>query len=418
VSERLEARSEVLKLARILSVPESDVEFLQRLPSGELRDFREQVTNRMFDSSSKLLDRIAVAAKLLPSGVIVTIAQRAFGPLLCARAAGAVDTSKAIDVARRLPPEFLADTAVELDPRRVAAIIAKVPEELVVPVARELGHRQEYVAMGRFLAFVPDQAIVVAIGVLEDEALIRTAFVLEHKDRLDHAIGLLPPDRLPGVLRRATELELWPEALDLLDHLSDARRGPIADIVAEQDESVIGGIVSAVAETGLWDSLLPIVGLMSDAARRRLAAVPAFHETDVMEQIVRAAASQRLWVDLVPLIDALPEQARALLPPIAARLEPGMLASILRDAANAAGTLPTLLSIVREMDPSGRERVVAAIDEADTQVAEDLLSGLADPIDAAPLIELLTPELRAAIERAATRLGMEDILARAVGPGD
>ncbi len=67
MSEGLEARSEVLKLARILSAQESDVEFLERLPSGELREFREQVTNRMFDSSSKLLERIASAARLIPS---------------------------------------------------------------------------------------------------------------------------------------------------------------------------------------------------------------------------------------------------------------------------------------------------------------------------------------------------------------
>ena len=101
--------------------------------------------------------------------------------------------------------------------------------------------------MGRFLAFVPDRTIVGAMGELSDEAMLRTAFVLEHKDRLDHAVGLLPPDRLPGVLGRAAELGLWPEALDLIDHLSDERRGPIADVVAEQSVEVITGLVEAVA---------------------------------------------------------------------------------------------------------------------------------------------------------------------------
>ena len=76
---------------------------------------------------------------------------------------------------------------------------------------------------------------------------------------------------------------------------------------------------------------------------------------------------------------------------------------MLRDAANAPATLPTLLRLVREMEPSGREHVVVAIDAADKQVSQDLLSGLGDPAAAAQWIVLLTPELRTAIERAATR---------------
>jgi len=80
---------------------------------------------------------------------------------------------------------------IQLDPRRVAAIISRVPEELVVPVAAELGKRAEHVTMGRFLAYVPDHAVVAAMTALSDEAMLRTAFVLEHKDRLDHALGLL-----------------------------------------------------------------------------------------------------------------------------------------------------------------------------------------------------------------------------------
>ena len=108
-----------------------------------------------------------------------------------------------------------------------------MPAEVVVPVAEELGARREHVTMGRFLAFVPDRGVAAAIGALDDETMLRTAFVLEHKDRLDHAIGLLPPERLPGIIDTAARLELWSEALDLLAHVSDERLGPIAGVVAD-----------------------------------------------------------------------------------------------------------------------------------------------------------------------------------------
>src|SRR5437763_938879 len=82
------------------------------------------------------------------------------------RAAGTVDTGTALDVLRRLPPEFVAAATIEVDPRRVVDVIAAVPQETLVPVARILGERREYVTMGRFLAYVPDHAIVSAIATL------------------------------------------------------------------------------------------------------------------------------------------------------------------------------------------------------------------------------------------------------------
>jgi len=418
MSERLETRAEVLKLARLLGVPQADLARLEDLPAADLRAFREQATARLFDAGASALRRVGVAAKMLPSGIVATIAQRAFGPLLCARAAGSVDTGKAIDVAGRLPPEFLADVAVELDPRRVAAIIAAVPEGLVVSVARELGRREEHVTMGRFLAFVPDHAIAAAMGVLSDATMLRTAFVLEHKDRLDHAIGLLPPQRLPGILRDASVLGLWPEALDLLDHLSDTRRGPIADVVAEQDETVIAALVAAVAQAGIWDSLLPVVTTMSADSRVRLAGMSPFHDPEILRDIITTAADQGLWVDLVPLIDALPGEVRLRVAEIAADLGAERLGHVLRDAAAEPHTLPTLLGLVAEMDDADRAEVIAAIDDADRSVGEQLVVALTDRDEIAALLRAVSAEVIAAITRAAQRLGLEQPLREALASAE
>lgn len=376
MSEQLEARGEVIKLARLLSLDEGELAFLRNLAAADLREFRGKATDRLFDSGARALGRAGAAANLMPSGLTATIAQRSFGPLLCARAAGSVEAEKAVDVASRLPADFLADVTIALDPRRVAEIIGSVPLELAVPVAIELGRRREYVTMGRFLAFVPDETIAAAMDVLDDEAMLRTAFVLEHKERLDHAIGLLPPERLPGILSHASELGLWSEALDLLGHLSDERRGLVGDVMAEQDAAVVGDLVQAVSEAGIWDSLLPVVRTMSEPSRTRLAEVPAFHDPEVMDSIIRAAATQGLWIDLVPLIDALPPDARAVLPAVAAHLEPELLTSIVRAAASAPKALPTLLTIVREMDESGQAKALLAINDVrgeDDELAQALV---------------------------------------------
>jgi hypothetical protein len=412
MSERLEARAELLKLARLLAVDTDDLAFLDGMTSGELRTFRESATDRLFNEGAKMLGRVGAASRLVPAGVSATIAQRAFGPLLCARAVGTVDPASAVEVARRLPADFLADAVAYLDPRRVVDIIAAAPADVAEIVARELGQRGEHVTMGRFLAYVPDQLIVVGIGALDDEAMLRTAFVLEDKDRLDHAVGLLPPERIPGVMRTAADNGLWPEALDLLSHLSEERLGPIADLVADEPEDLVTDLVTTVSELHLWDSLLPVVRQMSDASRVKIAAFTVFHEPKTLAEIIEAAAAQGLWPDLVPLIEALPAGVHRTVAELAGDLSPELLDRILTDAVSAPHTFEALSSLLGDMPEPGLTKVATLIDQALRSVAEALLVSVQHAGNPAQTYAALPVVIRDAIQRAALRLGLEAELDR------
>lgn len=308
MSERLEARAGVVKLARLLDTDAAALDFLADVPSAELRAFRERATNRLFDASAKAFGRVGAAARLVPANVIATIAQRAFGPLLCARAAGAIDTGKAVDVAGRLPAPFLADVAVELDPRRVADIIGAVPPALVVTVAEQLGERGEHVTMGRFIAYVTDGSIAAAMGVLDDEAMLRTAFVLEDKDRLDNAVGLLPDGRVAGIVRSASDHDLWPEVLDLLEHLGDVAIGRIA---AELDPDLLSEIVIEVTrEPDTIGTLLRIVNAMEPGPRATVVTLIDEADKDLADALVAAVDEPERFAHL--LGEAPPEFVDAL----------------------------------------------------------------------------------------------------------
>lgn len=302
MSARLETQAEVLKLERLIGVEEGTFCFLEAVDAAELRDLRERVTDSLFDAGGPALAKLGAAAKLLPSPIVANICESSFGPLLSARAAASIDPAKAVEVAGRMSPGFLTDTTIELDPRRVARIIAGVPPDLVEPVATELGRRGEYVTMGRFLAYMPDETLAVAMASISDEALLRTAFVLEQKDRLDHALGLLEPDRIAGVLRCAAEEGLWPEALDLLGNISEERRAAIAEVLAGLGDDAITGLVTAASDAQVWDSLVPVVGAMSDDALGRIA--PAL--TGLAPEHVRAL------LDAAPqdLVDAVEQAAQ------------------------------------------------------------------------------------------------------------
>jgi hypothetical protein len=241
VTEDYAARGEILKLARVLDVEPGRLEYLARVDADDLQAFREQVTDTLFDANIAALQRMAMAARLLPGGVLAKIAEKVFGPLLCARIAGLVDVSRGVDVAKRLHPRFLAEVAADLDPRRASAIITRIPLETVLAVAKELTRKEDWITLGRFVGHLPDPTVRRALEEIDDPGLLRIAFVLDDKKRIDHVVGLLPAHRLGRLITAAgTDEDLWTPALDLLTHLSDARRATL--------KPMLGGLPAGLRE--------------------------------------------------------------------------------------------------------------------------------------------------------------------------
>ena len=251
----LESRSEVLKLARLLRTPPEELEFLSAVDPADLRVLREQVTDVLFEANTGVLQRMAAASKLLPAPVLAKIAERVFGPLLCARIAGLVEVSRGVDVAKRLSPSFLADVAGELDPRRARDIIAKIPADVVTAVAAELAARADWIAIGRFVGSLPEQATSTGLAQLTDSALLRVAFVLDDKNELDHIADLLGDERFDGLARQAAEQDEWVAAFHLLSHLGEANTHRLVKAVAGLDPELRTEAGRQADELGVVDQL-------------------------------------------------------------------------------------------------------------------------------------------------------------------
>jgi hypothetical protein len=212
-----EAQAEIEKIARLLRVEPGRLAYLEEVDQDALRELRDQATDRMFAAGQHLFSRLGAASRIVPSPVAATISQRAFGPLLTSRMAGNADPAAAIAVAKRLPPDFLADVAVEMDPRRAPDVIAGLPAELVASTTAELAARGEWVTMGRFVGQLSEDVLAATVEVLDDEALLRIAFVTEQPARLADVLEKLPEQRLDGMVAAAYEHDLMSETDWLLD---------------------------------------------------------------------------------------------------------------------------------------------------------------------------------------------------------
>jgi hypothetical protein len=428
MSEALENRAEILKLARLLGADAGELSFLQAVPASEVRAFREQLTDALFDGDRGLLGRLAAGSKLLPGNIAAVIAQKALGPLLCARIAGLTDAAKAVDTAKHLPPAFLADVSVELDPRRAAEVISRIPPALVADVAAELTNRGETVAMGRFVGFVPDAGVQAAMARIDDPSLLRIAFTMEGKERLGHMISLLGLDRLESVMLAAEREQQLAEALDLLEHLGTELKAAIAARAVEHG-ALLDGLVDVAASDDLWDVLLPIVALLPPAGKDTVAALAARLPAAALDGVLRTVATEDLWTVFVPLAaDHLDPPGRERIAEAIAEV-PDAIVNSLADAVQRERMWPALLRIAATMSTDQLSRIadrllgagledrlpdmIAAIEETGLwQPGLVLIAGLDGGLKQriAPVAAALGAAHRARVVAKARELGLLDAL--------
>ncbi len=334
MSEALERRAEIAKLARLLGREPAQLAYLEAIPSAELGVLRDQVTAQLFSAGAKSLGTLAAASRLLPVGVAASIAERVFGPVLTARVAGLVDADRAVQMAMRLSTPFLADVAVELDPRHAHDLIAQIPPELIRTITGELMRRHEFVTMGRFVGHLDPASILATLDVLDDAALLQTAFVLERKDAVQELVAMLPDAHLERVIDAAAD-GLWPETLGLTAYLDDIERRRLIAMAGRRDDRVLDALIDAAHAEAMWDFVLPLTALMGDAELRRFAALGSLEREGVLEGIVEAAVEDEgLWTHLVPLVAELPgpSQDRVIRHVRALPVDPAVLLARAREA--------------------------------------------------------------------------------------
>ncbi|WP_067537308.1 hypothetical protein [Nocardia crassostreae] len=391
MSEHLVAVAETTKLARLLGITDAtELDFLVDLPPAAIRQFRERATDLLFDRDAKRLKGVAAASKLVPVAISAKVAERAFGPVLCAATASTVDPHRAIDIAKALPARFLADCAVQLDPRRTAAIIAAVPPAMVADVARELLRHGDHITMGRFVHVVPEPALRAAAPIMSDVDLLRIAFLLEDKSAIDNVLHIVA-DRVPGVIRAAAEQHMWAEGIDLLDSIAPHNRAWIGDITAGLGADVLDAIIANVHDLDAWATLLPITGAMSPDSLRLFAERPAVHTEPVLAAIMDTALDGGQWLDLLPLAAHLPPEALTLVAARVGNQTDARLTELIHDA-DTAGLWDAMIPIALAMTDDQRRHLAALPIMSDPDVLHTVITTTAEHelwSQALPLVDAL-----------------------------
>ena len=230
-----ESRAETAKLARLLGLGDPDaLAFLLPVPAPELREYREAVTDLLYDDGQELLQRTADAARLLPASMLAAIGEHALGPLICARLTSLLDPRRAVEISDHFTIDFLALLAAELDPRRAAEVVTAIATDTVVAVSTAMAANGEHVAMGRFVGYLDEAALSGCAEALVDEDVLRVMFVMEGDERLPAVLEMLGTERAARMLATADRSGLVEEAEHVLGRLDGPQRRRLRDAMRSQ----------------------------------------------------------------------------------------------------------------------------------------------------------------------------------------
>lgn len=222
MSGKSESRAETAKLARLLGAQDSrELAFLLKAPASELREYREAITDLLYDDDQELLQRTADSARLLPARTLAAIGESALGPFICARLTGLLDQHRAVEISSHFNVDFLARLAAELDPRRAVAVVSAIAADTLVAVCTAMATNGEHVAMGRFVAHLDDEGLGRCVEALGDEDLLRVAFVIEGEERLPWIFATIGPERAERMLAAARASGLGEEAKHVAERLKE-----------------------------------------------------------------------------------------------------------------------------------------------------------------------------------------------------
>jgi hypothetical protein len=225
VSRKSESRAETAKLARLLGVEDPQaLAFLLPVAAPELRDYREAITDLLYDDDQELLQRTADAAHMLPARTLASIGESALGPLICARLTGLLDPHRAVEISNHFTIDFLAQLAAELDPRRAVEVVTAIAPDTLVAVSTAMAANDEHVAMGRFVAYLDDATLSLCVEALSDEDLLKVAFVMEGEERLTSVFEMVGATRTKRILAVAHTNGLDEEAKHVTALLKSLRR--------------------------------------------------------------------------------------------------------------------------------------------------------------------------------------------------
>lgn len=309
MSEASDIQSELVKLARVLGQEASELRFLESVGWLELRKFRYQIMDQFFTAAEERLHRVAEATKFVPNPVILKLAPKHIDPRMAAAVSGVVDEEKALKLIPKLPPAFLAEAYVYIDPRRASNLIEKTPVETTRRYMPILLERGEFIVVGQLLKYLTPGALKAVLPDFDDRSVLRVLQVAEDTKPFETIFKLLPDARIGRIMQTAREADLLEVTVEMFAAIEPSSRVRMANVVAQQSDAVLDGFIESVYRGNHLGLLLPALLEVTSSNLHRFAQARAFRKPEVIAALMDAAIREDMVAAILPVLPRLSDRA-------------------------------------------------------------------------------------------------------------
>jgi len=291
-------RAQLSLLAALLQTDTANLASLERLGADDLKALRGALSDALFDEQAEAFARVGKLAPLVPNALVVTVAHRAVPPEVAGRVGGAVGLAhgdRAIGVLSGLKPTYLADAAPYVDPRVIPHFAPRLPAKLLIPAAKELLRRRDYLTASRFVEFATDELIVAFERAIDDdEGIILTGVLVSDTNVMNDIMRAAGPDRSLRMARAAAagKPEVLAALLSLLNRIDpELARPAVTELLGHPDVDVVMHVLEVATTEGVVTEVLEMSAVLDGEARACLASLEAW------QRIAREAES---WAHETP----------------------------------------------------------------------------------------------------------------------
>lgn len=306
-------RAQITLLAELLQTDEATLAGLTRLGSDDVQSLRNALSDSIFDSLAATFARVSKLGQIMPNAVVVAVAEKVVPPEVAGRAAGALGLAyedRAVAVLSGMKPAYLAEAAKYVDPRIVPHFAPKLPSRLLIPTAKEMLRRRDYLTASRFVEYATDQHIVeFERAIDDDEGLIRAGAYVSRADVLDRILQVAGQVRVARMAARAAagSAELVVAMLAVLARVATGTAAPAAVVLlGNPDGSVITRLLRVAADEHVLGAVLHLSALLDATHLDRLAGLTLFCDREFASQIRQAADTveqKQAWDRLEAAVD-------------------------------------------------------------------------------------------------------------------
>ena len=314
-------RAQIELLADLLDADPAALSSLEHLGADGVRALRNAMSDALFDSLASSFARVSKLAPLVPNAVVVSLAQTAVPPEVAGRAGGALGLAhedRAVAVLSGMRPDYLAVAARYVDPRVIPHFAPKIPSQLLIPTAKELLRRRDYLTASRFVEYATSQHILdFEKAIDDDEGLVRTAALVWRTDILNDILRVAGPGRVVrmATAARAGSPEFTVTMLSVLTRIEPELASPaVEELLGNPDTESVGSVLGVAERHGALIEVLDLAGLLARDGLRHLAAAPILHDAVFAKQlggVADTASRRKSWKRLQQAIATLTKTAKA-----------------------------------------------------------------------------------------------------------